>query len=32
MLFIKNLKNVKLKKKLFYKFIDLFEIEDIVNL
>ena len=31
MLFIKNLKNARLKKKLFYKFIELFEIENIVN-
>ncbi len=31
-LFIKNLKNPKLKKKLFYKFTRLFEIEDIINL
>ncbi len=31
-LFIKNLKDAKFKKKLFYKFIKLFEIEDIVDL
>ncbi len=30
-LFIKNLKNARLKKKLFYKFIELFEIENVVN-
>jgi len=27
----KNLLNARLKKKLFYKFIELFEIEDIIN-
>ena len=31
MFFIKKLKNAKFKKKLFYKFINLFEIEDIVG-
>ena len=31
MLFTKNLKNAKLKKKLFYKFIDFFEIENVVE-
>ena len=31
MLFTKNLKNARLKKKLFYKFIDFFEIEDVVD-
>ena len=31
MLSIKNLENAKSKKKLFYKFIDLFEIIDVVD-
>ena len=31
MLFIKNLKNVKLKKKLFYKFTNSFKVIDVVN-
>ena len=31
MLFIKNLKNVKLKKKLFYKFIKSFKMIDVVD-
>ena len=31
MLFTKNLKNARFKKKLFYKFIDLFEIENVVE-
>ena len=31
MLFTKNLKNARLKKKLFYKFIDFFKIEDVVD-
>ena len=32
MLFTKNLKDARLKKKLFYKFIDFFEIEDVVDI
>ena len=31
MLFTKNLKNVKLKKKLFYKFMNSFKVIDVVN-
>ena len=31
MLFTKNLKNVRLKKKLFYKFTDFFKVIDVVN-
>ena len=31
MLFTKNLKNVKFKKKLFYKFTSFFKVIDVVN-
>ena len=31
MLFTKNFKNVKFKKKLFYKFMKLFEVENVVE-
>jgi hypothetical protein len=31
MLLTKNLSNVRLKKKLFYKFIEFFEVKDIIK-
>ena len=31
MLFTKNLKNIKLKKKLFYKFTNFFKVINVVN-